>query len=101
METFETECCGILYVTSLCGEKNFTVKPQKKPPLDFTKTIEIIKDFYSGKPRGRLACDFRVGNVSVSLLRNFSMNITGVESAEEALKLYSEILTTIIDKQSK
>jgi len=95
MEVVTSDCCGTLYITSLCEKNTFTVKPQQKPPFDFLKAKETLLKLYSGKDKGKLSCEFKLGDVTISLLRNFAMNISGVESMEEAVDIYKRVISVI------
>ncbi|MHA1852254.1 MAG: hypothetical protein ACTSUF_01975 [Candidatus Heimdallarchaeaceae archaeon] len=95
MELITSDCCGTLYITSLCDKNTFTVKPQQKLPFDFIKAKEILLKLFPGKDCGKISYEFKMGDITISLLRNFAMNISGVDSIEEALNIYKRVINAI------
>ena len=85
-------------ISILCDGKTYDVSPKKFMDIDLDKVKNIIDPLYKVDVRTRNGIIFWLSpETKISLMKRGSMVITGIDSEENALKIYQDIMTKIED----
>ena len=76
----------------LCGQNTANVNPEKPLNLDLTQVYPLIRQQFDVRLKSNLALIFGYNDFEVSIFNGGRMLIKNVQSEEEALKAYREIL---------
>jgi len=79
------------HLTWLCGRETINVNPVEPTDLDFERTLQALQGRFDVLARSAIVIVFQYGDLEVSLFRNGRMLIKGVETEEEALRIYREL----------
>ena len=79
-------------VAELCGKNAFIVTPKRQFSVDLERAMESLVSKFKVKIRSQLGITFDYSSdISISLMRTGNMLIKGVNTQEEALRIYDQI----------
>ncbi|MDR0493314.1 MAG: ThiF family adenylyltransferase [Nitrososphaerota archaeon] len=81
----------------LCAKDTININPQTPLNLTLDKTYVTIQKHFEIRLKSQSALMFTYGNFKVSLFGSGRMIIKGIKDEETALKIYRDILQTLID----